>query len=190
VTAFAAHFTPAEFARRSDRVPSTVEFDRAARLSHGLELMRGAVNAAVVSSGIAVPPYGEPVVVTSFLRSGNPQSQHFDGTGVDVRLSRKVSQRVIYDVVTKELRESGVTWGQLIFYPFSDWHVHYSLATGSKYKQILIASRNEDEYFTPTPELVASLPTLRAPFPPASIGNAALALALGIGAAAIGASLA
>ncbi len=164
---FAAHFTLAEFTAKSDRVPDAIEQQKAARLSQLCEVIRHALGDA-------------PLVVTSWLRGADRQSAHLTGDAVDVRPRRDWSQRDIFDAVTTGLQAAGVDWGELIFYPFSDWHIHVTLYPVGGNHEVLIANATETAYATPTAGLIAELPATLAPFPPSQVVPAlAVAVALG-----------
>lgn len=163
---FAAHFTAAEFRRRADREPTAIELEYAARLSQILEVIRRALG-------------DRPLVVTSWIRSDS-DTAHRAGHAVDVRPTRELSQRAIFDRVTTALTESGIVWGELIFYPFSDWHIHVTLFPIGGRNEVLIADATESEYSAPTPALIAQLPATAAPIAPAQAGTVLVAT-VGVG---------
>jgi hypothetical protein len=120
------------------------------------------------------------LIVTDWLREPVAYlepSQHWDGSAVDVRPSRRLSQRAIYDAVTYELQASGIVYGQAIFYPFSDWHIHFSLATGAARNSVLVASDDERSYLRPSPALLASFPSKPSPFPPSVLSAGVMVIA-------------
>jgi hypothetical protein len=175
VTSFSAHFTLEEFARKSDRGPDAIEQQKAACLSQLLEIVRHALGDV-------------PLVVTSWIRSDKPASAHYTGDAVDVRPRRDWSQRQIVDAVTDGLRRAGVQWGELIFYPFSDWHIHLTLYPVGGRDEILVADREEQAYAALTPAVLDTIPTTPAPFPPSQVGAiVVVALGAGVALAALGA---
>lgn len=160
---FAPHFTLAEFVRASDRVPDAIEEQKAARLSQLDEIIRHALGDV-------------PLPVTSWIRTGDAGA-HDTGDGNDVRPRRDLSQREIVDLVTDALRAAGVQFGELIFYPFSDWHIHITLYPVGGMFQILVADAAEKVYVAlDAPGVLDSIPTTRAPFPPATVANGAAVL--------------
>lgn len=98
-----------------------------------------------------------PLPITSYLRADST-TQHGEGTAVDVGTKRTgLSQREIFNrlmIVEPRLRP----YGQLIVYPFSDEHIHLSLATGTRLNDVRIADETETRYFKPTPDIVARIP--------------------------------
>ena len=175
MTSFSAHFTLEEFRRASDRAPDAIEQQKAACLSQLLEIVRHALGDA-------------PVVVTSWLRPLDLDSAHRTGDAVDVRPRRDWSQRQIVDAVTAGLRAAGVHWGELIFYPFSDWHIHLTLYPVGGRDEILVADREERVYSALTPAVLDTIPTTPAPFPPSQVGTiVVVALGTGVALAALGA---
>lgn len=142
MTGFAANFSLGEFERASKGPlgPGMVAY--AARLSHVLQAVRDVL--------------GGPIVVTSFYR---PESttQHGEGTAVDWRLPPGVSSYLAALKVPQILSKAGITWGQLIFYPWAENHVHVSLPTGRSRNALLVQLRDKS-YVTLTGTLLASFP--------------------------------
>lgn len=172
---FAAHFTLEELTRVSDRRPDAVEIQKGARLSQVAEVIRHALG-------------DRPLIVTSWIRADDAESAHATADALDVRPTRLLSQREIFDRVTAALRESGVVWGELIFYPFSDWHIHFTNYPAGGRNEILIADASASRYVAPSANIIAALPTTALPFPPSERPAVALvALAVGAGLAALAA---
>jgi hypothetical protein len=168
VTSFAANFTLAEFTRASTRAPDAVEVQKAARLSMLLEIIRHATG-------------GEPVIVTEWIAPRDRDGPgHPTGDAVDVRLTRKLSQRELVDRVTAALHAAGVQWGELIFYPFTDWHIHLTLYPVGVLNEVLVADSSGKVYSSVTPAVLASFPSTAAPFPPSQVAGAVV-VALGVG---------
>ena len=135
-----------EWQRVSDRPLTAADLQNAAGLSWRLEVIRRALGDVTT-------------ILTSFIRTGS-EGQHGDGTAIDFEpVGHTLSAREVFDRVTA-LANSGElgAFGQLIFYPFSDGHIHLSLQTGSRVNQTLIADATEEHYEAPTPALIASLP--------------------------------
>jgi len=168
---FAPNFPPAEWSAASERPASDLEWEKAARLSLLLQIARHALGDV-------------PLVITSWLRKTDAGSAHGTGDGVDFRPPRTLSQRDIFDRVTTAFRDSGVQWGELIFYPFSDWHVHVTLYPVGGFRQVLLADAAEEKYQAPNAVLVAAISTAPAPFPPSQAAGAA-AVVLGVGLVAV-----
>jgi len=141
------HFLDSEFAGKSDRPLTDADWQHARALSGKLELMRAALGSV-------------PLAVTSYIRTGDP-GQHGDGTAVDVGLrpTSPLSQWDVYQRVTAPaVLASLEPFGQLIFYPFSDGHLHLALQTGTRRNEVLIADAGEKTYGDPTPGLLATIP--------------------------------
>ncbi|MEW5917303.1 MAG: hypothetical protein AB1762_12900 [Gemmatimonadota bacterium] len=128
---FAQHFPASEFQRVSDRALSPGELAYAERLSHRLELIRHALGDV-------------PLVLTSYKRSGavtdtNEPSQHRDGSAVDVRRPEHISWVKLATTVDA-LQHAGLTWGQVILYPWETprQHFHISLPTGTRRQELSV----------------------------------------------------
>lgn len=141
----APHFSVLEFERASDRPLTATDIDHATDLAERLEVIREQL--------------GVPLTITSFIRKDS-DGQHGNGTAVDFEaVGSGYTQRQLFDQVSTlaAMGELGV-FGQLIFYPFSDEHIHLSLPTGVRRNQVLIADAAEKVYSEPSPGLVASIP--------------------------------
>lgn len=145
-TVLTKNFPLHEWQAKSDRPLTAADLQNAASLSWRLEVIRRALGDV-------------PTILTSYIRTGS-EGQHGDGTAIDFEpVGHTLSARDIFDRVNV-LAQSGELgpFGQLIFYPFSDGHIHLSLQTGTRVNQILIADATEEHFETPTPTLIASLP--------------------------------
>lgn len=106
---------------------------------------------------------GVPLIVTSGWRSeaknravgGTSDSQHLDGTAVDV-VPAGLSLFSAYMKLSAATKAGRLRFGQLIYYPLKG-HIHAARATRSKSNQVLFSFQN-DEYVTPTPQLLAKFP--------------------------------
>lgn len=142
----APHFALEEFQSKSDRPIFPAEEPAAQQLAERLETIRAALG-------------HHPVVITSYIRHG-ARGQHGNGTAVDFEgVGHGLTQRQVFDRVSALAARGALgDFGQLIFYPFSDEHIHLSLFTGTRHNQILIANAAETEYDAPTPGLIARIP--------------------------------
>lgn len=140
------NFPLAEWQQVSDRALTAKDLAYAASLSWRLEVIRRALGDV-------------PMPLTSYIRTGS-EGQHGDGTAIDFEpIGHTMSAREVFDRVTALVASGELgAFGQLIFYPFSDGHIHLSLQTGTRVNQVLIADAKEERYETPTPALIASLP--------------------------------
>lgn len=139
-----AHFPLSEWQSVSDRSLTATDLGNAGQLAWRLEIIRRALGDV-------------PMPLTSFIRTGS-SGQHGNGTAIDFEpVNHTMSAREIFDRVMSVVPELGA-FGQLIFYPFSDGHIHLSLRTGTRTNEILIADAAEERYEAPTPTLIASLP--------------------------------
>ena len=163
-------------------MPLTDEaIEYAARLSQLLQRFRVALG-------------NRPILITSWMRSSS-DTQHHEGTAVDVLLPPGVTERQVF-TVSQQLANAGVRWGQLIFYPYTPArHWHLSLPTGLARNDVLVQIRDTagDAHDTTaykhlTAELLAQFPTSPAtpgdafslPSSPAAAGMGSVLLALGI----------
>jgi hypothetical protein len=139
------NFTVAEFQAKSDRTLTAADIEHARQLATMLEVVRRVL-------GVRLP-------VTSYIRTGSA-GQHGDGTGVDAEpVGHKMTQRNIIDRVSAAAEAGALgTFGQLIFYPFSDEHIHLSLPTGRHRNAIYVANAAEDHYERLTPAVLATIP--------------------------------
>jgi hypothetical protein len=161
MTRLTSHFTLEEFQQASDVALTADEHDNAVLLAIKLEGARRALG-------------DQPLVVTSFVRAADAGSQHRNGEAVDVRPPRTLTQRQIYDALTAAAAVGALgEFGQLIFYPFSDLHVHVSLPGATRRNEVLIADADEAHYAPPSPALIASIPG-------SVLGAGALLLAAGV----------
>ena len=138
-----ANFDVAEFQRASDRPLTAADIPNARELARKAEVIRREMD-------------GVRLFMSSFVRVGS-EGQHGNGTAGDFEFEAgHFTQRTLYDRVSALARAGGIgPFGQLIFYPFSDDHLHISLGTK---REILIASADEKHYEPPTPALVAQIP--------------------------------
>ncbi len=166
---FAPHFPLSEFVERSDVIPSDAQIGYAARLSQILEVLRAALG-------------NTPLVITSWIRSDS-ETQHREGSAVDFRPPQELSQREIYYRVVGAMNEAGLSLGQVIFYPFSDYHVHVSLPTGAARNAVLYADAAEKVYAPVTSDSLAKFPTVARVTPQ----SRHIVLAIAAGALAFGA---
>lgn len=141
-----ANFPLHEWQSVSDRSLTATDLGNAGQLSWRLEVIRRALGDV-------------PMPLTSFIRTGS-HGQHGNGTAIDFEpIGHTMSAREVFDRVTAVAASGELgTFGQLIFYPFSDGHIHLSLRTGTRTNEILIADATEEHYEAPTPALIASLP--------------------------------
>lgn len=139
---FAANFTLREFEAASKGPLSASMRSSAASLSHYLQAARNA--------------FGGPIVVTSFYR---PESttQHGEGTAVDWRLPPNVTSYRMAQRLPDVLKAAGLPWGQMIFYPWAEDHVHLSLPTGRARGAVLVQLRDES-YVALSSVLLAQFP--------------------------------
>ncbi len=99
---------------------------------------------------------GRPIVLTSFVRSEST-TQHREGTAIDFRLPDGVNAWQAATML-QGLAGRGVTWGQLIHYPFEGRpHVHLSLPTGVARGAVLVQDAT-GRYVTLTGQILAAFP--------------------------------